>query len=109
MIVILLLVIIAILLFGAAYIRSCMVQIGALVLVAIAFTELKKRLAWIPDGAWWAIALFALFVLICVATRHQHLADEEAKRKLRSAPQSLDEVIERKRGKPRQMSDASGE
>ena len=101
MIVILLLVIIAILLFGAAYVRSCMVQIGALVLVAIAVTELKKRLAWVPEGAWWAIALFALFVLICVAARHQHLAEEEAKRERRSAPKSLDEMIERERGKPR--------
>jgi len=101
MIILLLIVIIATLLLGATYVRSCLVQIGALFLAAVTFIELKKQLAWIPDSAWWIGGFVVLFAVVCYIARQNHLQDEKAKAKAariqrgreeRAAEQSIEEA-----------------
>lgn len=81
----------------AAYIRSCMVQIGALVLAAVTVIELKEQLAWVPEAAWWIGGFLFLFSVACYVARQNHLWDEKAKAKAARRAKSLDEAIERAR------------
>ena len=96
-----LIVIIAILLVGAAKIRGCAIQIGALALAAVLLVELKRRMAWLPEAAWWIGGVVVLFVLACAVARHQHLAGEKDKVDRARRVGSLDEAIERERSKRR--------
>lgn len=99
MVVALLIVIIAILLIGAARIRGCAIQIGALAFAAVLLVELKRRLAWVPEVVWWIGGFFVLVALVCVVARHQHLALEKETAKQGQRVKSLDEAIERERSK----------
>lgn len=101
MVVVLLIVIIVILLVGAAKIRGCAIQIGVLAFAAVLFVELKRRLAWIPEAAWWIGGFFVLFALICALARYQHLETEKEKAKQARRVRSLDEAIERERANKR--------
>ncbi len=86
MIVLLLLVIIAVLLVGATRVRSCAMQIGALILVAILLAEVRRRTAWLPEWVWWTGGGLALLTMIISAQRALHL-DEKRRmnRKARGA------------------------
>lgn len=86
MIVFLLLVIIAILLVGAAKVRSCAMQVGALILVAILLAEVGKRTAWLPEWAWWTGVGLVLLAVVISAHRALHLDEtRRANRKAREA------------------------
>lgn len=97
MIVFLLIIIIAVLLLGAAYVRSCMVQIGALIFAAILIVEVRKRLTGIPEAAWWIGGFVVLFTVVCYIARQNHLQEEKEKAKASKRVKSLDEAIERER------------
>lgn len=83
MIVLLLLVIIAVLLVGAARVRSCAMQVGALILVAILLAEVRSRTAWLPEWAWWTGGGLALLTMVISARRAFHL--DETRRTNRKA------------------------
>lgn len=99
MVVFLLIVIIAILLVGAAKIRGCAIQVGAMAVAAVLVVELKRRLAGVPEAVWWIGGFLVLFALVCVVARHQHLANEKDKARQARRVTSLDEAIERERTK----------
>lgn len=61
--------------------------------------ELKRRLAWVPEAAWWIGGFFVLFALVCAVARQQHLALEKETAQQGQRVKSLDEAIERERSK----------
>lgn len=101
MVVVLLIVIIVILLVGAAKIRGCAIQIGVLAVAAVLLVEVKRRLAWVPEAAWWIGGIFTLLILAGVMARYERLAKEQEKAKRARRVKSLDEAIERERANKR--------
>lgn len=86
MIAFLLLVIIAILLVGAAKVRSCAMQVGALILVAILLAEVRRRTAWLPEWVWWTGGGLVLLTVAISAHRALHLDEKRrTNRKARGA------------------------
>lgn len=95
MIVLLLLVIIAILLVGAARVRGCSAQMIVLLIIAYLSTELMDRLSAIPSWVFWVCGAVLLAVMATLA--YMPPAQPQKRQTGPRPPRNMDEYLARQR------------